>query len=655
MFGSACLNLRIRMPITASRHSRDFITKITAYEKICSMPNSMTVLPTLLPRIVELMGPGLPQHRLLWSSHANVFLQLRVTLLGLSRLYKQWRRRLMLHKVIPGLLQRTLRDTSVAMAWLTPGALIFVAGFQWQWEHARGVMDAPRVGVHCLAKCPAAPIMDLRVVCLNAVKAESCTTITHGTGVPAASWLDTIVRKAAHPCTPWTNSGRGLVGMKTCVRPKVGRHRYCPEVRTDFKHWAVITTILEINPAVIHFVKTFSVTRLVVVGDRKTNHTEWETFASRYPNVAYLSPTAQSKLVFASVASIPWNHFGRKSIGFLYAMCGGAADIYDFDDDNHITIQTFGRLNSLKRLDVVTDHHFFNPYPFFNPQTSNGNTAFVWPRGAPPQFIWDKDTYKATTVVSKTSYDRIVVIQSLANHDPDVDAMYRMTRPLPLTFTRQNTMLVHPRKTFVPWNAQAVLIRSPAFFGMLLPITVPGRVSDIWRSYITTRLLWETGFSVGFVSPFVTQYRNPHSYQDDLVQEHDLYYKCDLMLEALAAWSSIGFETLDAAYLDLIETLVVKTLLGAADLKLARAWVQDLVRLGYVWPSITHRQQPFELHVAPIVDQRTHVAENENPSTAGEEDTRAALTSAPTTAPWNKTSRKRSTVHGLQTWGSPKQ
>ena len=59
MFGSACLNLRIRMPITASRHSRDFITKITTYEKICSMPNSMTVLPTLLPRIIELMGRGI--------------------------------------------------------------------------------------------------------------------------------------------------------------------------------------------------------------------------------------------------------------------------------------------------------------------------------------------------------------------------------------------------------------------------------------------------------------------------------------------------------------------------------------------------------------------------------------------------------------------
>ena len=49
------LNLRIRMPITDSMHPRNFITKIVNYEKVCSIPNSMTVLPELLPLIIELM------------------------------------------------------------------------------------------------------------------------------------------------------------------------------------------------------------------------------------------------------------------------------------------------------------------------------------------------------------------------------------------------------------------------------------------------------------------------------------------------------------------------------------------------------------------------------------------------------------------------
>lgn len=49
------LNVRIRMPIVGEVHTRNFITKITRYAKVCSIPNSMTVLPTLLPLMVQMM------------------------------------------------------------------------------------------------------------------------------------------------------------------------------------------------------------------------------------------------------------------------------------------------------------------------------------------------------------------------------------------------------------------------------------------------------------------------------------------------------------------------------------------------------------------------------------------------------------------------
>ena len=50
-----CLNLRIRMPITDFEHNRNFITKITNYKYICSIKNSMTVLPDMLPVILDMM------------------------------------------------------------------------------------------------------------------------------------------------------------------------------------------------------------------------------------------------------------------------------------------------------------------------------------------------------------------------------------------------------------------------------------------------------------------------------------------------------------------------------------------------------------------------------------------------------------------------
>lgn len=72
-FESDVLNIRIRMPITSDDGPRNFITKIMNYKKICSIPNSMTVLPELLPIMVDmaknkvtgtvnLTNPGLISH-----------------------------------------------------------------------------------------------------------------------------------------------------------------------------------------------------------------------------------------------------------------------------------------------------------------------------------------------------------------------------------------------------------------------------------------------------------------------------------------------------------------------------------------------------------------------------------------------------------------
>ena len=72
-FENEVLNLRIRMPINSDNNPRNFITKITNYEKICSIPNSMTVLPDFFPIIFDLIkknktgtfnltNPGLISH-----------------------------------------------------------------------------------------------------------------------------------------------------------------------------------------------------------------------------------------------------------------------------------------------------------------------------------------------------------------------------------------------------------------------------------------------------------------------------------------------------------------------------------------------------------------------------------------------------------------
>ena len=53
-FKENVLNVRIRMCLTDEPHYRNFITKLTQYEYICSIPNSWSVLPELLPIMIDM-------------------------------------------------------------------------------------------------------------------------------------------------------------------------------------------------------------------------------------------------------------------------------------------------------------------------------------------------------------------------------------------------------------------------------------------------------------------------------------------------------------------------------------------------------------------------------------------------------------------------
>lgn len=83
LYKDTVLNLRIRMPITNINHNRNFITKIINYDKICSIKNSMSVLPVLLPIVLDMMthkktgtinltNPGLISHNRILELYKNI-------------------------------------------------------------------------------------------------------------------------------------------------------------------------------------------------------------------------------------------------------------------------------------------------------------------------------------------------------------------------------------------------------------------------------------------------------------------------------------------------------------------------------------------------------------------------------------------------------
>lgn len=82
-YGDSTLNLRIRMPITDEFNSRNFITKISNYAKVCSVPNSMSVLDELLPYVIQmaidgktgtlnLTNPGLITHNEILNMYKDI-------------------------------------------------------------------------------------------------------------------------------------------------------------------------------------------------------------------------------------------------------------------------------------------------------------------------------------------------------------------------------------------------------------------------------------------------------------------------------------------------------------------------------------------------------------------------------------------------------
>ena len=120
------------------------------------------------------------------------------------------------------------------------------------------------------------------------------------------------------------------------------------------------------------------------------------------------------------------------------------------------------------------------------------------------------------------------MIQSLADIQPDVDAVFRLTKKTPFNFNRpegpaltQQKIIQLPHHTFAPYNAQATVHHYDSFWALLLPITVPGRVSDIWRSYFAQALFPLCNLHLGFLPrPVVVQDRNPHNILADFQVSH---------------------------------------------------------------------------------------------------------------------------------------
>jgi hypothetical protein len=214
----------------------------------------------------------------------------------------------------------------------------------------------------------------------------------------------------------------------------------------------------------------------------------------------------------------------------------------------------------------------------------------AWPRGFPLDAVQNRATWGSVAYSNKTlSMNKIGVMQFCADKDPDVDAFQRLTKPLPMTFSglaSGSKGLVVPISVFVPYNAQATLHNAQAFWALLLPASVPGRVSDIWRCYFAEYFFHELGIHVMYLSPaHVIQERNEHDYNGDLVAELDLYLKCRALLDFLKAWKGTAPHLpgrIEQLWVELFE----RGFIELEDVNLMQLWIGTLLKMEYNFPHL---------------------------------------------------------------------
>ncbi len=356
---------------------------------------------------------------------------------------------------------------------------------------------------------------------------------------------------------------------------QVSTRRRLLTIKNDSKcfsqNWAVLTTINSETEAV----RKAAGLRgwcVVVVADRIGP----KTYTER-DNVVFLHENDQRFMEKTSsfVAKLPWRHFGRKNVGYLYAITQGAEIIFDFDDDNELIKNP---LSMMKPKHLCTpDRSFlsFNPY-----SALNSSVSAPWPRGLPLEEYHNQKISRACFSENNFSH-KAAIYQSAANHDPDVDAVYRLTREIPFDFENDSKAIEVPLRVFVPYNAQANIHTRAAMWALFLPVTVEGRVSDIWRGYISQRLMWDQGLGLIYTSPVVQQQRNAHNYLADFQAEQDLYHRSGVLLRFLKSWTCTkGMPScMITLWIDLYERGYIELL----DVELVKDWITELQKLGYVF------------------------------------------------------------------------
>lgn len=240
-----------------------------------------------------------------------------------------------------------------------------------------------------------------------------------------------------------------------------------------------------------------------LIGDRKSP----EEFALDGCN--HLNIEAQRELPLEYAKICPENSYARKNIGYLLAMHEGADVIIETDDDNFPLAGFWSQRNAGILARSVPEDGWINAYKHFS-------DTFCYPRGFPLNLA--RASWETASPAAGLEVACCPIQQGLANGQPDVDAVFRMLHPADIHFEQEQPIALR-KGQWCPINSQNTTWFPSVYPLLYLPSTCSFRMTDIWRGLVAQRILWETGWGVGFTAPTVRQDRNAHDPMADFEQE----------------------------------------------------------------------------------------------------------------------------------------
>lgn len=324
-------------------------------------------------------------------------------------------------------------------------------------------------------------------------------------------------------------------------------------------NYIVITSIFAPTEAVASFARQKD-WRLIVVGDRKTP-VDWH-----HDGVEFLSANMQENSGYEIAALLPWNHYCRKMVGYVHAVKAGAVAIVDTDDDN--IAKTNWHVPEFSGAQLVTkpDLGFVNVY-------KNFTDMHIWPRGFPLNHITNENATVAQSEMTEKQIE-VGVWQGLADGDPDVDAVYRLTSDQPCHFAERAPMVLADG-TLCPFNSQNTAFRKELFALLYLPAFVTFRFTDILRGLVAQPIMWASGYNLGFLNATVFQARNPHDYLKDFESEIPCYLYPEKIIDVVQGRISSNNSVADNLY-RAYEALHQHQIVTGEELPLLTAWLKDI-------------------------------------------------------------------------------